>query len=185
MILYAVCSVESFRQNPAFLTRSKAKTGCNLNPTQRHITDCKGIKGMFSFLYLRICLSDIRLFSASCSPLIPFLFMCAARVSSKELGKDLEMAAMAYNKLLYFKTLSKKIKRLMIQIRDAIYTFAVPICQEILTKQRIKCIVSPLAISIARFLPVCILPVYIIGAAAFGGSAIFPAFAACRSMPAG
>ena len=45
IILYAVCSVVSTREYPAFFTRSNANTGCNFNPMQRQITVCKVILG--------------------------------------------------------------------------------------------------------------------------------------------
>ena len=45
IILYAVCSVVSIREYPAFFTRSNANTGCNFNPMQRQITVCKVILG--------------------------------------------------------------------------------------------------------------------------------------------
>ena len=45
--------MESFNENPAFLMRSKAKTGCSLMPIQRQITDCKEIYS-FEFSLLSV-----------------------------------------------------------------------------------------------------------------------------------
>ncbi len=45
MILYAVCSVVSIREYPAFFTKSNANNGCSFNPMQRQITVCNEIFG--------------------------------------------------------------------------------------------------------------------------------------------
>lgn len=92
--LYAVCSVVSFNEYPAFLMRSNAKIGCRFNPTQIQITAASETLGFAIDLHRQICLTDTRLFSANCSTVIPFLFICEVSVSPNVFGNDMDIDAM-------------------------------------------------------------------------------------------